>query len=118
MSQPIPGQPINNQPVAAPPGTDFPGKTLGIVGLILAIFFNLIGMIVSIIANKQSKDAGYKNGPAKAGIIVGAVLLALSVIVTIIIVVVGIGAAGALLEQCAGLEPGVYTDGNTTITCN
>lgn len=69
----------------APPGAtgEDPGRTMGIVGLILAIFCNLIGMIVSIIAYNRSKSAGYKNNIALAGIIVGAVLLVLSVIINI-----------------------------------
>ena len=66
-------------PPAGAPAQD-PGRTLGIVGLILAIFCNLIGMIVSIIAYTRSKNAGYKNNIAMAGIIVGAVLLVLSLI--------------------------------------
>ena len=44
-------------PPAGAPAQD-PGRTLGIVGLILAIFCNLIGMIVSIIAYTRSKNAG------------------------------------------------------------
>jgi len=67
-------------PTPAPAGTDFPGKTLGIVGLIVAIFFNLIGLIISIIAFNQSKAAGFKNTPAKAGIIVGAVLFVVGIL--------------------------------------
>jgi hypothetical protein len=78
----------------APAGTDYPGKTLGIVGLIVAIFFNVIGVIISAIALNQSKQAGYKNGLAKAGIIVGAVLFALGLIGGIIAAVV-IGSLGA-----------------------
>jgi len=66
-------------PPAGAPAQD-PGRTLGIVGLILAIFCNLIGMIISIIAYTRSKNAGYKNNIALAGIIVGAVLLVLSLI--------------------------------------
>lgn len=69
----------------APPGVDYPGKTLGIVGLIVAIFANIVGMIISIIAFNQSKSAGYKNTPALAGIIVGAVLAGLAIIATIIV---------------------------------
>ncbi len=64
---------------AGPPAQD-PGRTLGIVGLILAIFCNLIGLIISIIAYTRSKNAGYKNNIAMAGIIVGAALLVLSLI--------------------------------------
>jgi uncharacterized membrane-anchored protein len=67
--------------VAAPPGTDYPGKTLGIVGLVLSIVVGgIVGIIVSAIALSQSKAAGYKNTPAKAGIIIGIIVLALWII--------------------------------------
>ncbi|MFB2555627.1 hypothetical protein [Herbiconiux liangxiaofengii] len=85
--------PVSQSPQSAPAGTDFPGKTLGIVGLIVAIFFNVIGLIISAIALSQSKKAGYKNTPALAGVIVGAVLTVLGIIFAIIGVVAGIGAA-------------------------
>lgn len=74
------------------PGVDYPGKTLGVVGLVVAIFFNVIGLIISAIAFNQSKKAGYKNTPALVGIIIGAVLLALGVIIWIIVIVGGIAA--------------------------
>ncbi|CAN5290650.1 hypothetical protein BH09ACT3_BH09ACT3_13500 [soil metagenome] len=76
-------------------GTDYPGKTLGIVGLILAIFFNLIGLIISAVALNQSKKAGFKNGPAKAGVIVGAILVGLGVIITIISIVASAALVGS-----------------------
>lgn len=76
-------------------GTDYPGKTLGIVGLILAIFFNLIGLIISAVALNQSKKAGFKNGPAKAGVIVGAILVGLGIIFTIIFFVAGAALVGS-----------------------
>lgn len=82
-----------------PPGTDYPGKTLGIVGLIVAIFANLIGLIISAIALNQSKKAGYKNTPALIGVIVGSVLLVLGIIITIVVV------AGSL----AAINSGAYT---------
>jgi len=62
------------------PSGDFPGRTLGIVGLIVSFFASLIGLIISIVAFKQSKDAGFKNTPALAGIIVGAVTLVVAII--------------------------------------
>jgi hypothetical protein len=68
----------------APAGVDYPGKTLGVVGLVVAIFFNLIGLIISASALNQSKKAGYKNTPALVGVIIGAVLVGLGVLVTII----------------------------------
>jgi hypothetical protein len=96
-----------------------PGKTLGIVALIVAIFFNIIGLILGIVALNQSKKAGAKNGPAVAAIIVGAVFAVIGAIILIAIIVTSAAlVGGAVSELCAGLEPGVYdlTDG-TTITC-
>ncbi|WP_125131111.1 hypothetical protein [Microbacterium sp. 10M-3C3] len=77
------------------PGQDYPGKTLGVVGLVLAIFFNLIGLIISAVAYNQSKKAGYKNTPALVGIIIGAVLLALGIIFAIISIVIAVAAVNS-----------------------
>ncbi|NQX35204.1 hypothetical protein [Herbiconiux sp. VKM Ac-2851] len=82
-------------PQPAPAGTDYPGKTLGIVGLIVAIFFNLIGLIISAIALSQSKKAGYKNTPALAGVIVGAVLFVIAIIFSIVTVVASMSMMGS-----------------------
>lgn len=73
-------------PPVAP--ADYPGKTLGIVGLVLAIVAPLVGLIISIVARKQSREAGVDNGMAKAGVIVGAILTVLGIIGTIIYIVV------------------------------
>jgi hypothetical protein len=70
-------------PAPAPaPASD--GKTLGIVGLVLAFLAPLIGLIVSIIARNQSKAAGVENTPAKVGLILSIVFLVLYVILLII----------------------------------
>jgi hypothetical protein len=74
-------------PQPAPAG-DYPGKTLGIVGLVLAILVPLVGLIISFVANNQSKAAGFPNQLAKIGIIVGAILTVLGIIGTIIYVAV------------------------------
>jgi Ca2+/H+ antiporter len=68
------------QAVPPPPAAQDPGRTLGIVGLILAFFCSLIGMIISIVAYRQSAQAGYKNNIALAGIIVGAVFFVLGLV--------------------------------------
>ena len=74
---------------AAAPAT-FPGKTLGIVAIPVAIFFSVVGIIL------------------------GFVVLVLTIIGWVIF---GIAAA-ALLQQCAGLEPGQYTmENGGTLTC-
>lgn len=67
-------------PVPAPVSD---GKTLGIVGLVLAFLFSLAGLIVSIIARNQSKAAGVPNGPATAGIIISIIGLVFGVIAII-----------------------------------
>ena len=52
------------------PATD-PARTLGIAGLVLSVFTSVVGLIVSIVAFRKSKRAGFKNGAALAGIVVG-----------------------------------------------
>lgn len=75
------------QPTPSAPPADYPGKTLGIVGLVLAIVAPVVGLIISIVARKQSREAGVDNGLAKAGVIVGAILTVLGLIGTIIYIV-------------------------------
>ncbi|WP_125775575.1 DUF4190 domain-containing protein [Antribacter gilvus] len=72
-----------------------PGKTLGIVGFVLAFLLSVVGIIVSAIALKKSKEAGFSNGLAKAGIIVGIVVTILYVVVTIML----IAASAALVNS-------------------
>ena len=121
---PAPGSPYGAAAPQAPytpggvPGApaEDPGKTLGIVGLVLSIIgcTSLIGLILSIVALNKSKKAGYKNGIALAGIIVGAVLLVGAIIFGII---AGIGAM-ELIEKCSELGPGVWEETGITYTCS
>ncbi len=66
---------------------DFPGRTLGVVGLVLAFLVPLVGAIVSAVALSQSKKAGYPNTLARVGVIVGAVLTVLGLIISIISII-------------------------------
>lgn len=96
-------------PAAAPV---VPGKTLGIVALILAFLAPLIGAILGFVAKAQSKPAGYKNTPATVAIVLGLIFTVLYIVLIIVIPILTLGAA------CSGLEPGVYDTGNgTTLTC-
>ncbi len=110
-SEPVVVKPENV--IETTPASD-PGKVLGIVSMSLAIFGLVCGctMIVSaaaliaalitgIIAKKKSKQAGYTNGFAIAGIIISSVgigLLAISAIIYVIYLVsmVGLGAIAGL----------------------
>jgi hypothetical protein len=84
-----------------PAPATYPGKTLGIVGLIVS--FN------------QSKAAGFKNTPAKVGIILGIIFLILGIIGIILGVVLGVAGVNSL---CDGLDAGTYeTTTGTTVEC-
>ncbi len=116
--QPVP--PAAPQYQAAPPvgyqaaPASTPGKTLGIVGLILAFLAPFIGLILSIVAKVQSRKAGVPNGIATAGIIVGAILTVIGLIITISVIVTTV----ALVGNCADLGPGVHEVNGVTYTCS
>ncbi len=107
---PYPAQP---GPYTMPPQPQDPGKTLGIIGLVLSFFTALIGMIISIIAFRSSKKAGFKNTPALAGIIIGAIFTVGAIIGTIALVAV----IGKVATSCAQLGPGVHVVNGVTYRC-
>lgn len=97
-----PSEPQNTQPGAAPAapqpappaggaqpaggdqpsasGTD-PGKTLGIIGLVMAFIFPLIGVVLSGLAMSKSKKAGHKNTIAVIGLVLNIIFLVFSVLI-------------------------------------
>ncbi|WP_344801268.1 hypothetical protein [Microlunatus ginsengisoli] len=90
-----------------------PGRTLGIVGLILSPFVGLVGLILSLVALRRSKRAGFGNVPAMIGAIVGG-LATLGVLVAI---VVGGLAIGSAVDACRDLGPGQHVVNGVTYTC-
>jgi hypothetical protein len=80
--------PATIQPTAnIPAPTEDPGKTLGIVGLILGVIgFALVGLILCIVANKKSKAVGIKNTIAIVGIWINSVLLILGTLFVLLLV--------------------------------
>jgi hypothetical protein len=90
-----------------------PGKTLGIVALVLAFLSSPIGLILGLVAKSQSKKAGASNGPATAAIVLGLI----GTIILAIIIGVSVAGAGALLSQCAELGAGVHDVNGVTVTC-
>jgi hypothetical protein len=102
----------------APAAPVNPGKTMGIVALVLSIIgLHLIGIIVGFVGLNQSKKAGQKNGFALAGIIIGFIGL----ILFLIFIVAG-GALfgslfGGLAQVCAELGTGVWEVNGVTYTC-
>ncbi len=79
---------------ATPQPAADPGNTLGLVGLILAIIpcTSTIGLVLSIVAYIQSRRAGFQNGKALAGVIIGAAWLVL----------------GFILQLTMGLISGIF----------
>jgi len=85
-----------NYQAAPSPAADFPGKTLGLVGMILAIIpcTSGIGLILSIVAFFQSRGVGIRNQKAFIGIIVGVAYIAIGIVLQI---------TGALANLLAGM---------------
>ncbi len=96
-------------PPMAPAASD--GKTLGVVALIVAFFFSLLGIILGFVAKGQSKRAGVSNTPATVAIVLGFVFMILGIIIFAAVAV-------PLLSQCAQYGPGVHELPNgITLTC-
>ena len=71
-------------------------NTIAIVGFILSFFTALIGLIVSCVGLKRSKELGGNGrGFAIAGIIIGGLEIALIVIIYIAVIGAALAAAGA-----------------------
>ena len=105
--------PASPAPAYAAAPAAVPGKTLGIVALILAFFFQLIALILGFVALSQSRKVGAKNTPAVVAIV-------LSIVFGLGWVIIGGGAiagAMALINQCAELGPGVHEVGAATFRC-
>ncbi|MER2136119.1 MAG: DUF4190 domain-containing protein [Arthrobacter sp.] len=108
----VPPSPYGYQPPAPQPG-----KTMGIIGLILSCLFfipfaSLVGVILSIVAFVQSRKARMSNGPALAGIIIGAVVFLLTLLATVALFFFAVDTASTIYDVCT--EPGagtIFVDG-------
>lgn len=92
---------------------DFPGRRLGIAGLVLALTVSVVGTVVSVVALIMSARAKRRNAPAVAGIVFG-VLGTLAFLATLWFIVQFF--AGNI-GPCAELGPGTHTDGLATYDC-
>ena len=102
-------------PVVPAANGTVPGKTLGVVAVIVVFFVSLLGLILGIVARSQSKGAGVKNTPATVAIVLGIIFL----VGQILFFVLG-GAAlfGGLAAACGQYGPGEHLlDNGTTLTC-
>jgi uncharacterized membrane protein len=107
---PPPAQQPHDSPAPANPG-----KTLGIVALILSILpLQLIGIILGFVARNQSKRAGQGNGFAVAAIIVGVIGL----VIGLVLIFAGGAIFAGLFGVCSDLGPGVWEIDGVTYTCS
>ncbi|GAA1971201.1 hypothetical protein GCM10009718_03500 [Isoptericola halotolerans] len=102
-------------PAYGQPPVENPGKTLGIVGLVLGFLgpLSLVGLILSIVGLRKSKKVGQPNGIAIAGIIVSSLVLIGVIIGSIAL---GLGLAH-VVEVCNDLGPGTHVQNGVTYTC-
>ncbi|MCA5893313.1 DUF4190 domain-containing protein [Isoptericola sp. NEAU-Y5] len=111
--------------VAAPPApyagsgqpqADNPGKTLGIVGLVLGFLgpLSLVGLVLSIVGMVKSRKAGRSNGVALAGIIVSALVLLGTIVLSVVVGTL----LGHVVETCGDLGPGEHYVDGVTYTCS
>ena len=73
----------------------------------------MVGLIVSIVAFRKSKRAGFRNGIALGGIVVGAIMTVLAIGGGIALAVT----AGSLVSACSDLGPGQHVVNGVTYTC-
>ncbi|WP_394249125.1 DUF4190 domain-containing protein [Arthrobacter pityocampae] len=92
-----------------------PGKTLGIVGFILAILIAPVGLIISIVAFVKSRKAGMGNGFALAGIIIGAIFTILGAIILAGLIAL-IPTITELAQLCQGVPSGTEVEFQGTTT--
>lgn len=97
----------------APPAVD-PARALGVVGLVLSFIVGAVGLVLSAVAFRTSRRAGFRNVPALVGMVVGS----LGTIAVVIALVVGGVAAKGLVDTCQDLGPGSHTVNGVTYTCS
>lgn len=97
------------------PTADDPGRTMGVVGIVLAFLLPLIGLVVSIKANLKSKKAGHKNSLARAGIVIATIMTILSLVFAAYFVLT----VNKTIKFCNENGPGIHTtEDGLTITCD
>ena len=117
--QPPYGTPNYGYPGTYQPPAQKPGKVMGLVGLVLSCLFfipfaSLVGLILSIVGLVQSRKAKVSNGPALAGIIVGAVVFILTLAAMIMLFAFAADMTMSFMDVCAENGPGThYIDGMT-----
>jgi hypothetical protein len=99
---------------AAAPAGPVPGKTMGIVAFVLSFFFQLLALILGIVALVQSRKAGRSNGFALAAIIISVVLMIVGAILIVAFVIPTFSAAAT----CAADPTAIVTLWGVEVPCS
>jgi hypothetical protein len=98
------------------PGTEDPGKTLGLIGFVLSLLGGgLISLIIGVIARSQSKKAGFKNGFALAAIIISIISIVISIIITIAFIALSKSAVDSCKQNTTTTT---NADGSVSTSCS
>ncbi|PJI93886.1 hypothetical protein [Luteimicrobium subarcticum] len=79
----VPPQQYGQQPYGQPgkvPGAEDPGKTMGILGIVFAIVFWPVGLVLSILSRSKSKAAGFKPTLGTVGLVLSIVFGAFAIV--------------------------------------
>ena len=90
---------INNGSTVMPVGED-PGRTLGILGIIFAFIFTILGLILGIISRSKSKKAGHSGTLGTVAIVLNIIFMILGLLFAILI----IAASSTVVEEIDSLE--------------
>ena len=112
---PAPGSP-SSTPSSEPKYRNPMGLLLGVLGLVLAITFPPMGLVLGAIAKGISKRAGDHNPFATAAVVIGIILTIVAVVAFGILMWFTIASATAGIEFCVNGE-GDGTFLGTPITC-
>jgi len=77
---------------------EYPGRTMGVVALVLSFFFQVPALVLGIIAWLWSSKAGVSNVPAKVAVAVSAVLMLLGLLALIGWIVLIAGAVDGVFD--------------------
>jgi len=102
-------------PAPVPSNRAGTARTIGIISLIVAFFFQLPAFVGGIIAVAMSKKAGEGNPFGVAAIIIS-VLIGIAWVVVIGLLIGGV--FGPIFDRCAELGNGVHEVDGVTYTCN